>query len=173
MPGHPHAPCCASWALGVSFGAPCPSLHPWSPGCRLEGTPSPPGVHFRTPLPIVPLSVPFGAPWTPGCSSWVSPLHLRLFRPSDHVCGLLWTCSNSSMSFLCWGPQSWTQSCRWGLSRGEQRGRIPSLDLLATVSRINFLNVSPPLGGGTHWPFPALSADPLLTSPHLMLSCVC
>ena len=32
---------------------------------------------------------------------------------------LLWTSSNSSMSFLCWGPQNWTQYSRWGLTRAE------------------------------------------------------
>ena len=37
------------------------------------------------------------------------------------------------MSFLCWGLQSWTQYSRWGLTRAEQRGRITSLDLLATL----------------------------------------
>lgn len=26
---------------------------------------------------------------------------------------LLWTCSNRSTSFLWWGPQRWTQQCRW------------------------------------------------------------
>lgn len=30
------------------------------------------------------------------------------------------------MSFLCWGPQSWVQHCRWRLTRAEQRNRIPS-----------------------------------------------
>lgn len=28
----------------------------------------------------------------------------ELLQPSDYLCGLLWTCSNSSMSFMCWGP---------------------------------------------------------------------
>ena len=37
------------------------------------------------------------------------------------------------MSFLCWGLQSWTQDSRWGLTRVEQRGRITSLALLATL----------------------------------------
>jgi len=37
------------------------------------------------------------------------------------------------MSLLCWGLQSWTQDARWGLTRAEQRGRITSLALLATL----------------------------------------
>jgi len=57
----------------------------------------------------------------------------EVLQHSDYFCGLLWTRSNSSMSFLCWGLQSWTQDCRWGLTRAEQRGRIPSLALLATL----------------------------------------
>jgi len=46
---------------------------------------------------------------------------------------LLWTRSNRSMSFLCWGLQRQTQESRWGLTTVEKRGRIPSLDLLATL----------------------------------------
>jgi len=60
-------------------------------------------------------------------------LTAEVLQPSDHLCGLLWTHSNSSMSLLCWGLQRWTQDSRWGLTRVEQRGRIPSLDLLATL----------------------------------------
>ena len=37
------------------------------------------------------------------------------------------------VSFLCCGLQSWMQDSRWGLTRADQRGRIPSLDLLATL----------------------------------------
>ena len=55
----------------------------------------------------------------------------EVLQPSDHFCGLLWTRSNRSMSFLCWGLQSWTQDS--GITRAEQRGRITSLDLLATL----------------------------------------
>jgi len=31
-------------------------------------------------------------------------------------------CSNSSKSFLCWGPQNWMQYSRCGLMRAEKRG---------------------------------------------------
>ncbi|NXP85495.1 F120B protein, partial [Passerina amoena] len=40
----------------------------------------------------------------------------------------LWTHSNRSKSFLCWGCQSWTQH-----SGAEQTGRIPFLALLVTL----------------------------------------
>ena len=40
---------------------------------------------------------------------------------------LLWTHSNSSMSFMCCGPQSWKQYSRWVPMGAEQRGRITSL----------------------------------------------
>ena len=43
----------------------------------------------------------------------------EVLQPSDHLCGLLWPCSNISMSFLCWGLQSWTQDSRWCLTRVE------------------------------------------------------
>lgn len=46
---------------------------------------------------------------------------------------LLWTYSNRSMSFLCWGPQNWVQHSRWGLTRAEQRDSIPSFPLLAVL----------------------------------------
>ena len=32
------------------------------------------------------------------------------FQPSDHCWGLLWPCSNSFRSVLCWALHSWTQS---------------------------------------------------------------
>jgi len=50
-----------------------------------------------------------------------------VLQPSEYLCGLLWTLSNSSMSLLCWEPQAWTQYCRGGLKRAEQRGTIPFL----------------------------------------------
>jgi len=56
-----------------------------------------------------------------------------VLQPSDHFCGLLWTRCDSSMSFLCWGLQSWMQDSRWSLTRAEQRDRIPSLALLAML----------------------------------------
>jgi len=44
---------------------------------------------------------------------------------------LLWTCSNSPTSFLCWGSQAWTQYSRWSLMRAEQRA--PELDAVLQV----------------------------------------
>jgi len=49
----------------------------------------------------------------------------EVFQPSDPFCGLLWPCTNRSMSVLCRGLQSWTQDSRWGLTRAEQRGQNP------------------------------------------------
>lgn len=34
---------------------------------------------------------------------------------------------------LYWGPQSWLQNSRWGLTRAEESERVPSLDLLVTL----------------------------------------
>jgi len=44
---------------------------------------------------------------------------------------LLWTRSNSSMSFLCWGLHSWMQDSGWGLTRAEGQNHLPNL--LATL----------------------------------------
>ena len=68
-----------------------------------------------------------------------SPSSLSL--PSQERCSspliifmvLLWPHSDRSMSVLCWGLQSCMQDSRWGLTRAEQRGRIPCLNLLATL----------------------------------------
>ena len=38
---------------------------------------------------------------------------------------LLWTLSNSSTSFLYWGPQTWTQYSRWVLRRADRGGQSP------------------------------------------------
>lgn len=40
------------------------------------------------------------------------------FQPSDQLRGLLWICSRTSTSL--WRPQS----CRWGLPRAEEKGKI-------------------------------------------------
>ena len=42
-----------------------------------------------------------------------------------------WTLSSLSTSLLSWGAQHWSQHPRGGLTSTEQRGRIPSLNLLA------------------------------------------
>ena len=56
-------------------------------------------------------------------------LHSRGVQPWEHLRALLWPRSSSSAPFLCWGPQAWTQSCRWGLTRAEQRGQSPPCPL--------------------------------------------
>ncbi|KAK4824541.1 hypothetical protein QYF61_016145 [Mycteria americana] len=43
----------------------------------------------------------------------------RLSSPLIIFMAFLWTCSNRSMSFLYWGPQSWTQYSRWILMSME------------------------------------------------------
>ena len=43
----------------------------------------------------------------------------RYSSPLSIFVALLWTLSNSSTSFLFWGPQAWTQYCRWGLTKAE------------------------------------------------------
>lgn len=55
-----------------------------------------------------------------------------------HVRGIraLWwfswlSCSNSSMSFWCWGPQCWMQDFRWDLTGVEQNGAVAYLHLLS------------------------------------------
>ena len=77
---------------------------------------------------LVPTPLPWaGTPSTrPGCSEEV--LHL-----SDLFVAFLWTHFNRSISSLCWELQSQMQNSRWALTRMEQRGRIPSLDLLPTL----------------------------------------
>ena len=45
----------------------------------------------------------------------------EVLQPLNHLCGLLWTHSNRSVSFLCWGLQSWTRTPD-GLSPERNRG---------------------------------------------------
>ena len=51
---------------------------------------------------------------------------------SDHLCSLPMDQLQQLCILLEMGPQAWTQYSRWGLTRAEQRGTIPSLSLLAT-----------------------------------------
>ena len=46
----------------------------------------------------------------------------ELLQPSDHLHGLLWTCSNISMSFLCWVPQARAQYSRMCSHKGRAEG---------------------------------------------------
>ncbi|XP_074950717.1 tyrosine-protein phosphatase non-receptor type 5 isoform X2 [Phalacrocorax aristotelis] len=45
----------------------------------------------------------------------------EVLQPLDHFCGPPLDPLQLSMSFLCWGPRSWTQYSRWGLTRAELR----------------------------------------------------
>ena len=50
----------------------------------------------------------------------------EVLKPSDHLCGSPWTCSNSSISFLCGGLQAWMQySRRWALTGVEGDSHLP------------------------------------------------
>jgi len=49
----------------------------------------------------------------------------EVLQHSDHLCALLWTRSNSSTSFLCWGSQAWTENSRWGPHEGRAEGGNP------------------------------------------------
>lgn len=70
---------------------------------------------------------------------WTSPVSLweRCFSLLIIFVALHWTCSVSSLSLLSWGAQNWTQHSRCGLTRSEWRGRITSLELLATLFLMN------------------------------------
>jgi len=46
---------------------------------------------------------------------------------------LYWTLTSMSTSLSYLGAQNWTQHSRWGLTSAEQKERIPSLHLLATL----------------------------------------
>lgn len=90
-------------------------------------------------------------PTLPGCLRIT-----EVLQPWDYCCGLLWTHYSRSMSFLCWGPWSWTQHLRWGLTRAEET----SLDLLpccfdAAQLSLGFLGCQGALSGwASHPPTP-------------------
>ena len=56
-----------------------------------------------------------------------------MFHPLDHPCGPPLDSLQQAHVSPVLGVQSWTQDSRWGLTRAEYRGRIPSLDLLAML----------------------------------------
>ena len=57
----------------------------------------------------------------------------EVFQPSDHFCGPPLDPLQQLHVFPVLRVQNWTQDSKWGLMRAEQRGRITSLDLLATL----------------------------------------
>jgi len=78
------------------------------------------------------------SPWSLLFSKLNKPNYLHL-SSQERCCSslsilmdLLWICSNSSASLLCWRSQAWMQTCKWDLTRAEQREMITSLSLLAT-----------------------------------------
>ena len=52
------------------------------------------------------------------------PVFIGRDSPLIILVAFLWTLSNSSLS-LYWGPQTWMQYSRWGLTWAEQRGTTP------------------------------------------------
>ncbi|NXG24678.1 AAPK1 kinase, partial [Grallaria varia] len=48
----------------------------------------------------------------------------EVLHSSHQLCGFLWTCYNSSMSFLCWKHQNCTQYSKWGLTRVLNRAAL-------------------------------------------------
>ena len=61
---------------------------------------------------------------------WCTGMGCRTAAKPPLLSALLWTHSNSPTS-VCAGPQAWTQHCRWGLTRAEQKGTVPSLPIAA------------------------------------------
>lgn len=58
--------------------------------------------------------------------SYVHVSHHRFsqnYLPSRAFAALFWTCSSTSLSFLNWGAQSWTQYSWCGLTSAEYRGK--------------------------------------------------
>jgi len=83
-----------------------------------------------------PQSLPFS--WLNNLNSLSLSSQQKCSSPQIIFVALLWTVSNRSMCFLCWGLQSWKQGS-WGVGVPlEQRGRIPSLNQLNI-----FLSVQP------------------------------
>lgn len=52
-------------------------------------------------------------------------------KASDHLHSSLLYPHQQPTFFLCCGPQTWLQYCRWRLTKTEQRGTVTSLTLLA------------------------------------------
>lgn len=77
------------------------------------------------------------SPWVFSSTGWTfSAFNLSLYvRYSNHLVIFVivwWICYRKPISVFRWGAEAWTQHSRYGLSSAEQRGRILSLDLLAT-----------------------------------------
>lgn len=71
----------------------------------------------------------FSSPsWT---KATLSSFRGEMLQFSEHP--LPWTRSKRFITFLFCGLHSWTQHSRWDLTRAEQRGKIPSLTLLAIL----------------------------------------
>lgn len=71
-----------------------------------------------------------GLPWAFSSSHWTQ---LCVPQLPGQLGGICWTCSSTSLSFLYWTGQNWTQYSRYGLTSAKWRGRTTSLALLATL----------------------------------------
>ena len=100
---------CAAWTLGLTALPGQPRQEPEQGACALF-------IHRKAAM---------RSPWSLLFSRLNNANSLSLSAeesrcsPLTIFVALLWTRSNSSMSFLGWGPQSWTQYCRWGVRRAE------------------------------------------------------
>lgn len=61
-------------------------------------------------------------------------LKVRRSSPLNISCGLLWTHSDRSVSFMHRRSHSWRQHCKWGLTLVKQRGRFTLLPMLLGIS---------------------------------------
>jgi len=108
--------------------APCPvAVH-----CQEEPGPndSTPCRYLQTVLrcPLSPLFLKLNSP-----RALSLPSFRRCSNPFIIFVALCWTLSRRSLSPLNCGAQNWTQCSRCGLKGAQQRGRITSLALLATL----------------------------------------
>lgn len=73
----------------------------------------------------------YGLPPAPNNPNYLSlSLKVRRSSPLNISCGLLWTHSDRSVSFMHRKPHSWKQHCKWGLTLVKQRGRFTLLPML-------------------------------------------
>ena len=107
------------------------------------------------------------SPWRKTIQLFQPILIVEVLQPSEHPCGLLWTCSKRSLSLLCWGPHSWIQAT----NEGGVEGMNHLLELLAMfLLTYPLVPSSPSLQGCSQsichpvctdmWNCPNLSAQP-------------
>ena len=80
-----------------------------------------------------PIALSLLFPWLNNPRSLSLSSYGRCSRLPVKSVALHWALSSSSLSFLNWGAENWTEYSGCGLTSAEQRGRIISLDLLAML----------------------------------------